>query len=583
MEGLETVQSPLSHNTSPQSVRSRPTISTGLFLLAFLLCMLISITPIERSDGTDSLQLPTNGLLAFFGGWLPSNLGLTSDSHASQMSTATIEFLLLTGLVFVIYGLFAQYVRKQPPQSDYRSLMRWIWRGTITIGLVFVVTPAMLSHDIFVYASYGRIISIYHANPYFVTHTAFPNDYLLPLDDWKKAVSAYGPVWLAICAGLNAIIGDDAGKAILLYRLFGLAAHLANTFLVIAILRTMKRSERTVTLGMLLYALNPLVLEESSLGGHNDIIMVTLLLLGIFFSLRAELRATATRLRDYLPSLLAFTLAVLIKFTAAPLIVLLLIMLARKMLLQPTLPQQTNQGHTALKWRPALLTTIAGGLICTGLALVIYLPFWINHSLSSILASFSAPPSSYLYYNSINYAIVRWIRANGLPSNNLWFSVLMQALSLRQTWNIINLAVLVVSLIVGAIWLWRTPTTQTLVITALTTLGALLIVTPWFFAWYITWIVGLAVICLPIEYGRVGRALVAATLTFSASAFFTYFYSHGYAPIGGWIGITCLTTIGPPIITLLLFLFFPTSYRKSISKVSGKLSHPIPSLSSHTQ
>ena len=89
----------------------------------------------------------------------------------------------------------------------------------------------------------------------------------------------------------------------------------------------MGRSPQTVTLGTQLYALNPLAVLESSQSGHLDILMITFILLGILFAVRAEKQGFID-LRSYLLPIIAFTLAVLIKFTTAPMVVLFIIALA---------------------------------------------------------------------------------------------------------------------------------------------------------------------------------------------------------------------------------------------------------------
>src|SRR5205823_1249687 len=140
-----------------------------------------------------------------------------------------------------------------------------------------------LSHDIFVYAGYGRVMVTYHANPFFVPPSAFPHDPIYPFDDWAHFTSAYGPVWLVICAISELFSGTHPLRYIIFFRVLGLAAHLVNILLVATILRKMERSPRTVTLGAQLYAWNPLAMLESSQSGHIDIFMITFILLGILF------------------------------------------------------------------------------------------------------------------------------------------------------------------------------------------------------------------------------------------------------------------------------------------------------------
>src|SRR5437764_9072362 len=302
-----------------------------------------------------------------------------------------IEFSLLLVLEFGIYAFCAFFVHRLAARDDYRRIIGVIIFGVIVFGFIHVLTPAMLSRDAFVYAGYGRTIVAHHANPYFVPLSAYPKDPLTPYDDWNFATSAYGPVWLAVCSLWAWLSGSFPLGYIFAFRLFGMAAHLTNIWLVAAILKKMGRSPRTVTLGMLLYAWNPLSLLESCQGSHNDTVTVTPLLLGFAFTLRAEQWGFA-RPAHYLPPIIVFTLAVLIKFTAAPLIVFFLVLMIRRTYSSNLLDVQDNQSTGSRPWRrifpKVLLAAITSGLV----AWMFYVPFWIRHRIRCMLSSIYSPP-----------------------------------------------------------------------------------------------------------------------------------------------------------------------------------------------
>lgn len=525
--------------------------------IAFVLSILLTVAPLSRiPDPVIQLQTPLGTLLAQVGMWLPGDLGLAADPQASKASTNYIEFLALIALAFIIYGLCALLIhRQQAPEKEsprrFNQISRLIWLGTIVAGGIYVFTPAMLSHDIFVYASYSRLLAVHHANPYFVPLSAYPYDPYNSLNYWTKAIAAYGPAWLGICSLWGFLLGPQPLGYVLAFRLFALAAHLLNTWLVAATLRASGQSPRVVTLGTLLYAWNPLVLLESSLGGHNDVFMVTFLLLGIFFSIQAEKKGQLTRPRGYLPPVIAFTLAALVKFTTLPLIALFIILLAWRAL-RPALSNAVSFREIVSRhWRPALQTICIASLTSVLAALALYGPFWIGHSIQSIRSSFTSPPSALYSENSILRALVIWSQQNRLPPHSLE-NTLIQIFSDHNIWNYINIITIAVVMLIGAIYLWRLPGIHTFVLASLATLGALLIVTPWFFSWYVTWLVGLAAVCLPIAHSRVGRSLLAFTLAFSASAFMTYVYKDVFPPFGAWIGLVCLTTLAPPLLAFLV-------------------------------
>jgi ABC-type multidrug transport system fused ATPase/permease subunit len=559
---IEETTSSTKHHREGASHIQTTAASIPLCTCAFIACMLVSLAPLDRFAGTNYFRaLPISSWLLAIGTWLPLDLHLTINTRQSQMSTHLILFLSLIALAFIVYGICAWCIQHSTQHSlfhHYSTIMKWIWLGTIISGLALVFTPAMLSHDAFVYAGYGRLLTVYHENPYFVTLSTHPGDLFTRLDDWNNAPAAYGPLWLIVSALGSLIAGNHPLNYILLYRLLGLGTHLLNMLLISRILRATGRTERTIVLGVLLYAWNPLILLESSLGAHMDTSMVTLMLGGILYWIQREQKHTTTMpsLRTYLPSLLCFTLATLIKFTAILLIALFLALLARKMLYSTQ--TENLSGKIVLQWRAAIRTVMTGGIISASVALASYIPFWIGYNPRAIIASFTTPPSANSAYGSILSAILNWIRWNG-QHNPGRQETLLFLFSQQKIWQIITVITLMSVMIWGIIWLWKAPTARTLALATLAVLGALLLVTPWFFPWYVVWIVGLAAICLPVN-DRSGRALVGATLAFSASAFFIYLF-RGFSPIGDWEGFTCLATVAPPVLTLIVLLILPQKQR----------------------
>ncbi len=526
-----------------------------LCMSALIICVLLTIAPLNRLAGTTLLSsVSLFMLLTGVGTKLPTDLHLTTNVHASQINTDTIEFLSLMLLIYLLYALSVYLIQRcavtgtrstlttgHTPDQSLRRLLRLIWIGAVLIGVIYVLAPVMLSRDIAAYASYGRIIMIYHANPYYTMPAAFPNDPILQASDWQNVVAAYGPVWLAVCAISTLIAGNSLLHYILFYRILGLAAHFVDIALVTAILHKMGSPPRVVIIGTLLYAWNPLVLLESCMSGHNDIEMVTCILLGVLLCLHTE-HDNFIHTRFHLPPMLAFTCAALIKFTATPVIVFYLVLLARHIFMNSSCLQQSLWA----RWLRVIGLIARTALISLIISSVLYTPLWLGQTPQAIIASLGSPPASRLAFGSILLALQKVAIAHQLDTHFLF-------LSLHSTWNIINAFVVISLSGIGAVCLWRVPTTRTMVQATLSTLGALLIVTPWFFPWYIVWIVGLAAVSVPIHREYLGRALMSATFVFSASALFIYLF-RGYPPIGDWIGFTSLTTVGPPVVVFLFLL-----------------------------
>lgn len=150
-------------------------------------------------------------------------------------------------------------------------------------GVTLVLLPSLPSDDVFSYILYGRIGAVHHANPLVAAPSAFPHDPFLLLVFWRGVPSVYGPVWLLLSEVVTVIaegLGGALATYVLLFKLLGLLVHLANAALIWAILGRMAPRRRM--LGTLLYAWNPLCLLEFCASAHNDVVMLTFALLGVY-------------------------------------------------------------------------------------------------------------------------------------------------------------------------------------------------------------------------------------------------------------------------------------------------------------
>ncbi|GCE08609.1 hypothetical protein KDAU_59380 [Dictyobacter aurantiacus] len=490
-------------------------------------------------------------------------------SHADNVAiylTGNLEVLVLLGLAFAIYTLAAYFIARRFSEGQMRTVRRWMWIGTIIAGVIFVLTPGMASKDLFVYADYGNLVGAHGANPYFSTprQVAY-NDLLTHIDGWSNAPSAYGPVWVYLAGLLSLIFGDNPLPYFYIYRGLGLVCHVLNVLLIGRILRMNGRSERTVTLGMFLYALNPLMLFEGPLGAHNDVFMSTLLLYGFSLCFRAN-QLGFTRLKNYWPALVMLTLAVLVKFTSIPAIIFFLFVLAAQTLGAP------RKLTRDLPWGAALKNVaIAGGLF-VAITLVAYLPFWIGHGPGEIVRSFGTPPSSSGAQNSLMRVAMNWLYVHPHTSIPV-VTFVAHALANRGFWSKVDILAMGLAVLVGAWYTWRSPSMRTLVVGSLTTMTVILVVTPWFYSWYVVWLVALAPIMLAFSTGRFTRALVAFCLVFSASAVFTYMNLAFFHIVGYQLAIRYVLMMAPPIIAALIVYFYVRARQKQAPQAE-ELSSP---------
>lgn len=471
----------------------------------------------------------------------------------TQRNAAFLMFLLMQLILFSIYISYAIYLQKLKESiiSNHRSaIILSISITTFLAACIYIFTSPGLSNDINLYATYGRVLWIYHANPYFTPASGFPHDPLFSFTDWKNTVAVYGPIWILVCALLTPFSGTNPIQILIAFRVFASLIHFLNAYLVYSILRNQGFSIRVVLIGTLLYALNPLILFESSTGGHNDILMTMFVLLGILWAMRAE-GSVAFHFRYYIPALIAFMLAVLVKVTIIPIVALFIIML----FLKTTFPV----AKMGKRWPVALLYMFFAGSICVIMLLLFYGPFWIGHSFKSIMYIFSSQPESTGSFNSLLSALQFCITFHLLPATftsviNLHF------------WDIIIYGGMALTLILGSTHLLRAPTVQNAIFVTLVVMAVFLLTTNWFLPWYIICPFVMAVLCLPTvgRYGsytgRIGKGLLALTFVFSYSAFLTYYFYfagshnlHTHPQHVGWLIVCYLVAFILPVLAFLVF------------------------------
>ncbi|GER90974.1 hypothetical protein KDW_51360 [Dictyobacter vulcani] len=474
----------------------------------------------------------------------------THSDPVALYLTGNMEILLLMAVAFVMYTLAAYFLARRAQPEQMPALRRWMWIGAIVAGLIFLLTPGMASRDLFVYADYGNLVGAHGANPYFTTPSQVAHDDLLTrIDGWNTAPSAYGPVWVYLAGALSLIFGNHLLAYFYIYRFLGLACHLLNALLIGLILSKTGRSERTVTVGMFLYALNPLMLFEGPLGAHNDVFMSTLLLYGFFLCLRADQRGF-TQFKNYWPALIVLTLSVLVKFTAIPAILFFLLVLAAKTLGTPETPVRE------MPWLAAIKNVVIAGVVFVGITVLAYLPFWIGHGVGEILHSFGTPPSSSGAQNSLMRVAMNWLQVHPTITSNTPVGFMAHALANRGFWSKVDIIAMGLAILAGAWYVWRSPTMRTLVLGSLTTMTIILLVTPWFYSWYVVWLVALAPLTLAFVQGRLTKALLAFCLVFSASALLTYMNLVFFRFGGYQLGIRYFLMILPPIIAAILVYFY---------------------------
>jgi alpha-1,6-mannosyltransferase len=233
--------------------RARQAVGYGSILLtgalSVLLCVCAAagvsyVVPASRRD---------------FTGWLAGPL------HGIVSSTLTGEQTIL-----VIVALFACYLATLACLSSVRT--RWVIGAIVLLHVLFTIAPPLISKDIFSYIGYARLGARHGTDPYLHGPFLFPNDPSYVFVAWKHVGSAYGPLFTV---GTYPLAFLPVSAAMWVIKVVTAATSLG---LVALTWRVAKQLGRDPVRAAAWVGLNPVLLVYGVGGGHNDLIMLALMM-----------------------------------------------------------------------------------------------------------------------------------------------------------------------------------------------------------------------------------------------------------------------------------------------------------------
>jgi hypothetical protein len=225
----------------------------GLFVCALLLSV--------GAANTDGL-LPES--VRPVPGWLAGPFGGTG------LNLGWAPLIALFVLMFGCYVVATTHAERLSP--------RVVLAAIAALHAVLLLAPPLLSTDVFSYQAYAKIWSLYGGNPYLQGPHAIALDSVYPFigAKWVNTPSTYGPLFTALSypfAHLSIAASALAYKAIATVASLGTVALLWHA----ARLRGLNP-----TRAVALFAFNPLLLVYGVGGGHNDLLMLMLMVAGVW-------------------------------------------------------------------------------------------------------------------------------------------------------------------------------------------------------------------------------------------------------------------------------------------------------------
>ena len=178
---------------------------------------------------------------------------------------AAALFFLFISLLFGIYLIFL---------NTYKEGWKKLALAIVICGVILSFSYPALTHDLFNYMTTAKVAFTYHENPYVVMPIEIPNEPYLAFTRAANKVALYGPVWI-LFTGIPHFLGNNTiWQTIIMFKIGNVVAYLLFVYLIYRVTKSLKN--------VIFFALNPLILIETLVSGHNDIYMMLLACFGLY-------------------------------------------------------------------------------------------------------------------------------------------------------------------------------------------------------------------------------------------------------------------------------------------------------------
>lgn len=188
----------------------------------------------------------------------------------------TFIYVVFIFVLFAFYFLFLYLIKQKKINMNHLKQLIGI-----SLIILFFSYPAMLSYDIFNYTTTAKVFFSHHENPYIVMPIEFTRDSFLLYTRAANKIALYGPIWI-ISTGIPYLFGFGNFLAILFnFKLFVSLLYIGCSYMIWKISKNI--------LSVSIFALNPLILVETLVSGHNDIVMMFLAIFSFFLLIRKRI------------------------------------------------------------------------------------------------------------------------------------------------------------------------------------------------------------------------------------------------------------------------------------------------------
>jgi hypothetical protein len=249
----------------------------------------------------------------------------------------------LGGMIAVFALMFVSYAAASRAAGQLSG--RAVLTSIAVLYGVALLAPPLLSTDIFSYQAYGRMGVLYGASPYLHGPSAIALDPLYPFigAQWIRTPTAYGPLFTALSyllVPLDIAANAFAYKAI---------AAISSVWIVVMVWNAARLRGLDPIKAVAFVGLNPVLIVYGIGGGHNDLLMLAILVTGLYMLLQRRERTSGALI----------VVAVAIKLTAG-------------LLLPFALARNTGRSGTAHRRHRLLLGAGIAAALTGGLSFALF-------------------------------------------------------------------------------------------------------------------------------------------------------------------------------------------------------------------
>jgi hypothetical protein len=400
-------------------------------------------------------------------------------------------------VLFVAYALGYRLIARSSGSlspSHWRRYLALIIIGGIAFNLVLLPMYPVDASDVYDNIIRGRMSALYGLNPLADVPNVISDDEFYLYASWRFTPSAYGPAWELLARGTSALMsGSSRDQQILAYKLVVVAGYGLTALFIGLILRQI--APRRLLTGAYLFMWNPLVLYMTAGTGHNDALMAACVAFALYCLSR----------RWYVAATLGATLGTLVKFIPALLIPIIAIMALRD-----------------LDMRRRVRYVLLSALLCGGLSIILYAPYW--HGWETLRLS----RRSIMYTGSVAAVARQWLMPylDGISDLTKTGRHTPKTSAFLANGTLLVFGLFYLSQLIP-LWRKRDPMTPLRVTTRIF-MFYLLVVSLWFHAWYVIWLIALVAL---LEDTPIRRLVLVFSYLVTWQAFLVNYFT--IQPRGG--------------------------------------------------